>query len=237
MPNTILEMKGIDSYYGNICALRDISLHVNEGEIVTPIGSNGAGKSTTLRTISGLLHPRKGKLSLMAWTFTPLPSQKIANMGMAYVPEGRRIFPKLTVQENLEMSAYRIRDKNTIRTNLTRVLTLFPRLEERLKQKGGTLSGGEQQMLAMGRAMMSNPTLLLLDEPSMGLAPIFVQTIFSAIQMLNKEGISILLIEQNATKALQIADRGYVIQTGSIMMEGIGEDLIRNDTIQKAYLG
>lgn len=236
MGNALLELKNIYTYYGNICALRDVSLFVKEGEIVSLIGSNGAGKSTTLRTISSLLHPKMGEILFNGQKINDLSPHIVAQRGIAHVPEGRKIFSKLTVRENLEMGAFSISGKNSIEKRMERVFGLFPRLKERIKQPGGTLSGGEQQMLAMGRALMANPKLLLLDEPSMGLAPILVNTIFETIQNLHKEGITILLIEQNASKALKIANRGYVLQTGSIVLTDTGEALLNNDMVRQAYL-
>ncbi len=234
----LLELQDIHSYYGSIHALKGISLAVNEGEIVTLIGSNGAGKSTTLRTISGLLTPRQGQVLFNGRRIDTLPAHEIVKLGISQSPEGRRIFPRLTVLENLEMGAY---TRNTrdgeFQTDLDRVFELFPRLKERVWQKGGTLSGGEQQMLAIGRALMAHPRVLLLDEPSMGLAPILVDQIFSIIQDINKQGTTILLVEQNALKALEIAHTGYVLQTGQIVLHDTAANLQRNEMVQKAYLG
>lgn len=233
----ILQITGIETYYSEIRALKGISLEVMEGEIVTLIGSNGAGKTTTLKTISGLLHPRQGQIRYRNVPIEQEEPHAIAARGIAHVPEGRKIFPRLTVQENLEMGAFRIKDKARSTSNMEEVFALFPRLQERRRQKGGTLSGGEQQMLAIGRAMMSEPELLLLDEPSMGLAPLLVDHIFQVIQDLNSRGITILLVEQNALKALKIASRGYVLQTGSVFLEGRASDLLANQAVKEAYLG
>jgi branched-chain amino acid transport system ATP-binding protein len=235
--NTILELQNVHSYYGHIHALKGISLRVEEGEIVTIIGANGAGKSTTLRTISGLLHPREGTIKLEGKDITYANPHLIVKMGVGHVPEGRGIFPKLTVRENLEMGAYTITDSNKIRQRMEWVFELFPRLKERLNQYGGTLSGGEQQMLAIARALMLYPRILMLDEPSMGLAPVLVELIFEVIQKLNKEGTTILLVEQNALMALSIAHRGYVLQTGEVVLHDTGENLRKNPMVQKAYLG
>ncbi len=234
----LLELQNVHTFYGNIHALKGISLAVNEGEIVTLIGSNGAGKSTTLRTISGLLSPRQGQVLLNGRRIDTMPSHEIVKLGVSQSPEGRRIFPRLTVLENLEMGAYiHSRRDPQYQADLERVLDLFPRLRERVAQKGGTLSGGEQQMLAIGRALMSRPHVLLLDEPSMGLAPILVDQIFSIVQDINKQGTTILLVEQNALMALGIAHRGYVLQTGQIVLSDSAKSLSENETVQKAYLG
>lgn len=234
----LLELQNVHTFYGNIHALKGISLAVNEGEIVTLIGSNGAGKSTTLRTISGLLSPRQGQVMLNGKRIDTVPSHEIVKLGISQSPEGRRIFPRLTVLENLEMGAYiHARRDPQYQADLERVLDLFPRLRERVAQKGGTLSGGEQQMLAIGRALMSRPHVLLLDEPSMGLAPILVDQIFSIVQDINKQGTTILLVEQNALMALGIAHRGYVLQTGQIVLSDTAKNLSENETVQKAYLG
>jgi branched-chain amino acid transport system ATP-binding protein len=233
----LLEVDSIETYYGNIRALKGVSLTVNKGEIVTLIGSNGAGKTTTLRTISGMLHPRRGQVRLEGKRIDTLPADQMVRLGLAHSPEGRRIFRRMTVQENLEMGAFARNDKAGIAEDMERVLGLFPRLKERLAQQGGTLSGGEQQMLAMGRALMSKPTILLLDEPSMGLAPILVETIFGIVKDLNAVGNTILLVEQNALLALQIAHRGYVIETGHIVLEDTGADLLKSEQVRKAYLG
>jgi len=233
----MLEINNIHTYYGNIHALKGISLTVEEGEIVTLIGSNGAGKTTTLRTISGLLTPREGSISYLGQDITGVPAHELVYKKMAMVPEGRGVFAKLTVQENLMMGSYSRKDKEGIARDLERVFALFPRLKERRKQVAGTLSGGEQQMLATGRAMMAAPRLLMLDEPSMGLAPVLVDAVFDAIVEINKEGTTILLVEQNALMALSIADRGYVLQTGQIVLHDNAEALKNNETVQKAYLG
>jgi branched-chain amino acid transport system ATP-binding protein len=233
----MLEVKNIHSYYGNIHALKGISLTVEKGEIVTLIGANGAGKTTTLRTISGLLHPRQGQIILEGEDVTHVMPHKLVYKGMAMVPEGRGVFAKLTVQENLEMGAYSRTDKAGIKEDFERVFALFPRLKERRNQVAGTLSGGEQQMLATGRAMMAKPRILLLDEPSMGLAPVLVESVFDAIQQINREGTTILLVEQNALMALSIANRGYVLQTGQIVLQDNAENLKQNEMVQKAYLG
>ena len=233
----MLELKDVHTYYGNIHALKGISLNVDKGEIVTLIGSNGAGKSTTLRTIQGINRPRSGTILLEGEELEKLPPHEIALRGVAQSPEGRLIFPRMTVLENLEMGAYARKDKSQMPQDLDRVFTLFPRLKERIGQKGGTLSGGEQQMLAMGRALMARPRILLLDEPSMGLSPILVELIFEIIQTINKEGMTILLVEQNALMALSIANRGYVIQTGEIIISDSAEKLKANEMVRKSYLG
>ncbi len=234
----LLELTNVHTYYGQIHALKGISLTVDQGEIVTLIGSNGAGKSTTLRTISGLLTPRQGQVTLAGRRIDRVPPHNIVNLGISQSPEGRRIFPRLTVLENLEMGAY-IHKTNSpeFRADLDRVMTLFPRLRERVKQKGGTLSGGEQQMLAIGRALMARPKVLLLDEPSMGLAPVIVEQIFDIIKDINQQGTTILLVEQNALMALAIAQRGYVLQSGKIVLEDTAASLQSNEMVQKAYLG
>jgi branched-chain amino acid transport system ATP-binding protein len=233
----MLELIDVHTYYGNIHALKGISLTVEKGEIVTLIGSNGAGKTTTLRTIQGLLKPRSGAIKLDDLDLNKLPSHEVATHGIAQSPEGRMIFPRMSVMENLEMGAYSRIDKEGIQQDMERVLTLFPRLRERIKQKGGTLSGGEQQMLSMARALMARPSILLLDEPSMGLSPILVDLIFDTIIEINKEGTTILLVEQNALMALSIAKRGYVIQTGEIILADTAENLKNNEMVQKSYLG
>ncbi len=233
----LLELENVHTYYGNIHALKGISINVNEAEIVTLIGGNGAGKSTTLKTISGLLHPRPGDIRMAGEDLTKLKAHEIVMKGIIQVPEGRQVFGRLTVTENLEMGAYTQKDKKKIANNMERVFTLFPRLKERRSQLGGTLSGGEQQMLATGRAMMADPKILLLDEPSMGLAPVLVDSIFDTIQELHREGTTILLVEQNARAALTVADRGYVLQTGEIIISGTAEELRNNEIVQKAYLG
>jgi branched-chain amino acid transport system ATP-binding protein len=233
----LLELENVHTYYGNIHALKGISINVNEAEIVTLIGGNGAGKSTTLKTISGLLHPRPGDIRMAGEDLTKLKAHEIVMKGIIQVPEGRQVFARLTVTENLEMGAYTQKDKKKIANNMERVFTLFPRLKERRSQLGGTLSGGEQQMLATGRAMMADPKILLLDEPSMGLAPVLVDSIFDTIQELHREGTTILLVEQNARAALTVADRGYVLQTGEIIISGTADELRNNEIVQKAYLG
>ena len=233
----MLELHDVHSYYGNIHALKGLSLRVEKGEIVTLIGANGAGKSTTIRTITGLLRPRRGQISLEGARIDQLLPHQIVQRGVAQAPEGRRIFPRLTVLENLEMGAYTRTDVATIRTDLDRVLHLFPRLKERASQQGGTLSGGEQQMLAIGRALMARPRLLLLDEPSMGLAPTMVEVIFQTIQEINLQGTTILLVEQNALMALEVAHRGYVLQTGRIVLHDTAAALLQHEMIRKVYLG
>lgn len=233
----VIKLQDIETFYGEIRALKGISLEVQAGEIVTLIGSNGAGKTTTLRTISGQLKPRNGKIYFKDQSIEKIPPHEVAALGIAHVPEGRKIFPRLTVEENLEMGAFRITDNARIRQNMKKAFDLFPRLEERRKQKGGTLSGGEQQMLAMARALMSDPIILLLDEPSMGLAPLLVDHIFQVIKDLNEAGMTILLVEQNALKALKIANRGYVLQTGTVVLSGPGKELLNNELVKEAYLG
>ena len=233
----MLEVQDIHTYYGNIHALKGVSITVEEGEIVTLIGANGAGKSTTLWTIAGLLKPRQGKVSLEGEDLTNYKAHEIVYKGVAMVPEGRRVFAKLTVAENLDMGAYHRSDRAGIAEDLERVFSLFPRLEERRNQVAGTLSGGEQQMLATARAMMARPRLLLLDEPSMGLAPVLVESVFETIQEINRDGTTILLVEQNAHMALQIANRGYVLQTGEIVLSDTADGLRQNPMVQKAYLG
>ena len=232
----ILKVEDINVYYGSIHAIKGVSFEVNEGEIVTLIGANGAGKSTTLNTISGLLHSKTGSITFMGENLGKVPCHKIVSKGLALVPEGRRVFLQMTVQENLEMGAFTQGGK-TLDDDLERVYQQFPRLKERFKQVAGTLSGGEQQMLAMGRALMSHPKLLMLDEPSMGLAPILVEQIFDIIQELHKAGTTILLVEQNAQAALSVADRGYVLETGKVVTTGTGHELLESPAIKKAYLG
>jgi branched-chain amino acid transport system ATP-binding protein len=233
----LLELDNVHSYYGHIHALKGLSIRVEEAEIVSLIGGNGAGKSTTLKTISGLLHPRHGTIRMADEDLTKLKPHQIVQKGIVQVPEGRRIFGRLSVTENLEMGAYALNDKHKISNNLEKVFTMFPRLKERRSQLGGTLSGGEQQMLAMGRGLMADPKILLLDEPSMGLAPVLVDSIFDTIQEMHRSGTTILLVEQNARAALAVADRGYVLQTGTIVLSGDAADLRANEMVQKAYLG
>lgn len=233
----MLEIKDLHTYYGNIHALKGVSLTVNAGEVVTLIGSNGAGKTTTLRTIQGLLRPRQGTVLFEGKPLESLSTEAIVRLGISQSPEGRLIFPRMTVQENLEMGAYLRNDTLGIKSDTEKVLNLFPRLRERISQKGGTLSGGEQQMLAIARALMSRPRLLLLDEPSMGLAPMLVSQIFAIVRDINAQGTTILLVEQNARMALSVAHRGYVIQTGQVVVAGTASDLQSNETVRKAYLG
>ena len=233
----ILELGDVHTYYGAIHALKGISLEVREGEIVTMIGANGAGKSTTLRSINGLNHPRKGTISFQGEDITQAPPHNIVKMGIAQSPEGRKLFPRMTVVENLEMGAFQREDRRAIREDMDHVFELFPRLAERKSQKAGTMSGGEQQMCAIGRAMMARPKLLLLDEPSMGLAPVLVERIFETLIEINKQGTPILLVEQNALMALGIANRGYVLQTGRIVQSGPAADLLKDPEVRKAYLG
>ena len=233
----MLEVSDIHTYYGNIHAIKGVSLVVEKGEIVTLIGGNGAGKTTTLRTINGLLKPRQGKILLDSEDLASYKAHQVVSKGVAMVPEGRGIFARLTVAENLDLGAYSRTDKSSIPADLERVFTLFPRLKERSKQVAGTLSGGEQQMLAIGRALMAHPRLLLMDEPSMGLAPILVENIFETIKAINKEGTTVLLVEQNALMALSIAHRGYVLQTGQIVLHDTAFNLQQNEMVQKAYLG
>jgi branched-chain amino acid transport system ATP-binding protein len=232
-----LELANVHTFYGNIHALQGISIDVQDGEIVTLIGANGAGKSTTLRTISGILTPREGEVRLDGQRIDALPAHEIVERGVCQVPEGRRIFSRMTVRENLEMGAFSRKDKAAIDGDMERVFALFPRLHERVSQKGGTLSGGEQQMLAIGRALMARPKILLLDEPSMGLAPILVETIFNTIVEINETGVTVLLVEQNAVMALQIAHRGYVLETGTIVLADSAEKLRNDENVQRTYLG
>jgi branched-chain amino acid transport system ATP-binding protein len=232
-----LEAKKVHTYYGHIHALKDLSLTVEKGEIVTLIGGNGAGKSTTLNTMSGLLKPRQGSIQFEGEELTRCRPHEIVMKGVVQVPEGRRIFGRLTVTENLDMGAFACRDQQLIKTNMNRVFALFPRLAERRKQVAGTLSGGEQQMLATGRALMANPRLLLLDEPSMGLAPVLVDSIFDTIRQLHASGTTILLVEQNARMALQVAIRGYVLQTGVVLLSDTAENLRQNEQVRKVYMG
>ena len=238
MTTPLLELENVHTYYGKIHALKGVSLTVDRGEIVTLIGSNGAGKSTTLRTISGLLRPQQGDVRLNGQSMTRTPPHKVVEAGIGHVPEGRGVFPALTVLENLEMGAYLLTDNNEIKRRLEQVFTTFPRLRERMTQKGGTLSGGEQQMLAIGRALMQQPAILLLDEPSMGLAPLLVEEIFHTIERLNQEqGTTILLVEQNAQSALQVANRAYVLETGVISITGEAKALLADERVIEAYLG
>lgn len=233
----ILELTNVHSYYGHIHALKGVSLYVDEGEIVSLIGSNGAGKSTTLRTISGLLHAKEGSVKLGGKDITHMEPHLIVGAGVGHVPEGRGIFPKLTVRENLDMGAYAVEDQTKNGERMEQVFNLFPRLRERIDQYGGTLSGGEQQMLAIGRGLMLHPRILMLDEPSMGLAPVLVELIFDIIKKLNEDGTTILLVEQNALMALSIAHRGYVLQTGEIALTDTAEKLKKDEMVQKSYLG
>ena len=236
MAQTMLKVDNINVYYGNIHAVKNVSFEVNEGEIVTLIGANGAGKSTTLKTISGLLHPKTGDVLYKGKSIKGVRAHKIVESGLAQVPEGRHVFLHMTVDENLDMGAY-TQPASTIAANKEKVFTLFPRLKERRKQLAGTMSGGEQQMLAMGRALMSNASMLMLDEPSMGLSPLLVQEIFDIIQNVHKEGMTILLVEQNAQMALSVADRAYVLETGHVVMDGTGAALLTNERVRNAYLG
>ncbi len=232
----LLELDGVDAYYGHIQALRGISLTVERGEIVTLIGSNGAGKTTTLRTVAGVMRPRKGMVRFDGRDLAKVPANQIVRLGIAHAPEGRRIFARMTVRENLELGAY-ARGKVDLSGDFERVFTLFPRLRERIGQTAGTLSGGEQQMLAIGRALMARPSVLLLDEPSMGLAPVLVELVFETIRDINRQGTTILLVEQNALIALSIAHRGYVLQTGTIVLADTARNLAANEMVRKAYLG
>ena len=233
----MLEIKDLEVFYGVIQAIKGISFEVNEGEVVALIGANGAGKTTTLQTITGLLSPKKGSILFEGQELTKVPAHKIVSLGMAHVPEGRRVFAQFTVYQNLLMGVYTRKDKNEIEASLAEVYKRFPRLEERKNQIAGTLSGGEQQMLAMGRALMSKPRIILMDEPSMGLSPILVNEIFDIIQSVSASGTTVLLVEQNAKKALSIADRAYVLETGKIVQSGKAETLLNDDSIKKAYLG
>ena len=234
---SMLKVENLSVHYGMIQAVRDVSFEVNKGEVVSLIGANGAGKTTILRTLSGLVRPSAGKIQFLGKEIQKLPAQKIVAGGLSQVPEGRHVFPGLTVMENLEMGAFLKKNREENQANLKKVFSRFPRLEERKNQDAATLSGGEQQMLAMGRALMSTPKLLLLDEPSMGLAPILIQEIFDIIQDIQKQGTTVLLIEQNANKALAISDRGYVLETGKIVLSGTGKELAASDEVRKAYLG
>ncbi len=233
----LLDVRDVETYYGSIQALKGISIEVHDGEIVTLIGANGAGKSTTLRSINGLNHPRKGTISFGGRVITHDPPHEIVKLGIAQSPEGRKLFPRMTVTENLEMGAFQRKDKHAFKDDMERVFELFPRLAERRSQKAGTMSGGEQQMCAIGRALMARPKLLMLDEPSMGLAPIFVERIFETIVEVNKQGTSILLVEQNALMALEVANRGYVLETGHVALADEAKALARNEDVRKTYLG
>jgi branched-chain amino acid transport system ATP-binding protein len=233
----LLELETVDASYGRIQALRKVTLKVDKGEVVALIGSNGAGKTTTLRTISGLMHPTSGSISFDGREITRTSPEKIVGVGICQSPEGRRLFPRMTVKDNLLMGAYIRNDKQGINTDMERIFVLFPRLKERLTQVAGTLSGGEQQMLAMGRALMARPKLLMLDEPSLGLAPILVETIFQIVREINAQGTPVLLVEQNASKALEVAHRAYVLETGVIVQTGTGKELLASEEVQKAYLG
>ena len=233
----MLEVKDLEVYYGMIQAIKGISFEVNQGEVIALIGANGAGKTTTLHTITGLLSPKKGSVLFEGQDITKVPAHKIVSMGMAHVPEGRRVFSQLSVYENLKLGAYTRKDRSNIDKELQSIYERFPRLAERKNQLAGTLSGGEQQMLAMGRALMSKPSIVLMDEPSMGLSPILVDEIFDIIESISKSGTTVLLVEQNAKKALSIADRAYVLETGKVVLEGDAKDLLENDSIKKAYLG
>jgi len=233
----LLELKGVDALYGRIRALREVTISVDQGEVVALIGSNGAGKTTTLRTISGLMHPPSGTITFAGKNISRLPAHEIVGLGICQSPEGRRLFPRMQVIDNLRMGAFLRKDAAGIHKDMARVFELFPRLKERTTQLAGTLSGGEQQMLAIGRALMSKPKLLMLDEPSLGLAPILIETIFQIVREINAQGIPILLVEQNATKALEVAHRAYVLETGSIVQTGTGKELLSSPDVQRAYLG
>jgi branched-chain amino acid transport system ATP-binding protein len=235
--SALLELEGVQTFYGSIQALKGISITVNDGEIVTLIGANGAGKSTTLRSINGLNHPRRGTITFRGKDITHRPPHEIVKNGIAQSPEGRKLFPRMSVAENLEMGAFQRTDRHALAEDMERVFTLFPRLHERRSQKAGTLSGGEQQMCAIGRALMARPTLLMLDEPSLGLAPIFVQRIFDTIVEVNKQGTSILLVEQNALMALDVANRGYVLETGLVALADDAKKLAQNEDVKRTYLG
>ncbi len=233
----LLEVKDLEVHYGVIKAIKGISFEVNQGEVIALIGANGAGKTTTLHTVTGLIQPSHGQIIFDGKDITKTPAHKIVSMGMAHVPEGRRVFQQLTVLENLKLGAYTRKDKNLISATLNMVYERFPRLEERKNQVAGTLSGGEQQMLAMGRALMSNPRIILMDEPSMGLSPLLVSEIFDIIKVISEGGTTVLLVEQNAQKALSIADRAYVLETGNISLSGNADELINDESVRKAYLG
>jgi branched-chain amino acid transport system ATP-binding protein len=233
----LLEVSGIDVFYGRVAAVRGATLSVDKGEVVALIGSNGAGKTTTLRTISGLLHPQRGTIKFDGQDITHTPPQKIVHLGICQSPEGRRLFTRMSVLDNLRMGAYTRSNGAEIKADMDRVFELFPRLKERANQIAGTLSGGEQQMCAMGRALMAKPKVLMLDEPSLGLSPILVETIFSIVREINAQGTPVLLVEQNANKALDVAHRGYVLETGSIVKTGTGKELLASEDVQKAYLG
>jgi branched-chain amino acid transport system ATP-binding protein len=233
----MLELDRVETYYGTIQALKGISIDVRDGEIVTLIGANGAGKSTTLRSINGLNHPRRGTIRFLGQDISRTPAHEIVRRGVSQSPEGRKLFPRMSVVENLEMGAFQRHDRSDIKEDMDRVFTLFPRLAERRGQRAGTMSGGEQQMLAIGRALMARPKLLMLDEPSMGLAPIFVDRVFQTIVEINKQGTTILLVEQNALVALEVADRGYVLQTGTVALAGTAQSLREDEGVRKTYLG
>ena len=233
----LLELESVDAFYGRIQALRGLSIRVEKGEVVALIGSNGAGKTTTLRTVSGLMHPQGGSIRFDGKDITRTPPSRIVEMGISQSPEGRRLFPRMTVIDNLRMGAYTRDDRAGIAADMERVFQLFPRLQERRTQIAGTLSGGEQQMLAMGRALMAKPKLMMLDEPSLGLAPILIETIFSIVREINAQGTTVLLVEQNANKALEVAHRGYVLETGVVVQHGSGRELMASEEVQKAYLG
>ena len=233
----MLSVNNLQVHYGMIQAIKDVSFEVNEGEVIALIGANGAGKTTILHTVSGLLQPTKGSVIFEGQDITKVPAHKIVSLGMAHVPEGRRVFAQLTVLENLKLGAYTRKDKNEMEETLKMIYKRFPRLEERKNQMAGTLSGGEQQMLAMGRALMSHPKIILMDEPSMGLSPIFVEEVFKIIRDISAEGVTVLLVEQNAKKALNIADRAYVLETGNIILQGDAKKLMNDESVKKAYLG
>jgi len=233
----ILEVEAIQAFYGSIQAIKGVTLHVNHGEIVTLIGANGAGKSTTLRTINGIMHPKTGKIRFEGRDITTTPAHEIVAMGISQSPEGRKLFPRMSVTENLEMGAFQRKDKENFKEDTERVFEYFPRLYERRTQKAGTMSGGEQQMCAIGRALMARPKLLMLDEPSMGLAPVFIEKIFEIVVQINKEGTPVLLVEQNALMALDVASRGYVLETGRVALEGPAAELKVNEQVRKTYLG